>query len=34
MGQKTGMRSLYYEFFRGYGAEIKLISRFPPELDV
>ena len=24
MGQKTGMRSLYYEFFRGYGAEIQL----------
>ena len=24
MDQKTGIRSLYDEFFRGYGAEIRL----------
>jgi hypothetical protein len=24
MEQKTGVRSLYAEFFRGYGAEIRL----------
>ena len=33
--QKTGMRSLYDEFFRGYGAEVKLIwPCSPPGLDV
>jgi hypothetical protein len=31
MDQKTGIRSLFAEFFRGYGAEIRLICpRFRP----
>jgi hypothetical protein len=35
MEQKTGIRSLYDEFFWGYGAEFKLIwPCSPPGLDV
>ena len=30
MDQKTGIRSLYAEFFRGYGAETGCLPRFPP----
>jgi hypothetical protein len=35
MDQETGIRSLYDEFFQGYGAKISLFfPGFPLELDV